>query len=43
MKKGIIVRPMGGYGLPTHIRVSIGLPHENQRFIDCLREILKKE
>ncbi|WP_101775764.1 histidinol-phosphate transaminase [Pasteurella oralis] len=41
LRKGIIVRPVGGYGLPNHLRISIGLPEENQRFIQALSEILK--
>lgn len=41
LHKGVIVRPIAGYGLPNHLRISIGLPEENQRFIDALSEILK--
>ena len=37
---GVIVRPVSNYGLPKHIRVSIGLEHENQRFLDALGKIL---
>ncbi len=40
LKRGIIVRPMGGYGLPAWIRVSVGTMDENRRFIATLREIL---
>ncbi len=36
LKQGIIVRPMGVYDLPAWIRVSVGTPTENQRFIDAL-------
>jgi histidinol-phosphate aminotransferase len=32
LQQGIIVRPIADYGLPNHLRVSIGLPKENQRF-----------
>jgi histidinol-phosphate aminotransferase len=38
--EGIIVRPMQGYGLPQWIRISIGLPRENQRFVHALKTIL---
>lgn len=41
LEKGVIVRPVAGYGLPNHLRVSIGLPHENQRFIDALSQVLE--
>ena len=40
LHKGVIVRPIAGYGLPTHLRVSIGLASENQRFLDALAEVL---
>ncbi len=40
LQKGVIVRPVAEYGLPQHIRVSIGLPQENLRFLDALREVL---
>ncbi len=36
LKQGIIVRPIGGYGLPNHLRVTIGLEAENARFLDAL-------
>ncbi|MDP2156932.1 MAG: histidinol-phosphate transaminase [Nitrospirota bacterium] len=36
MKKGIIIRPMG----PAAIRVTIGLPEENRRFIEALKEVI---
>jgi histidinol-phosphate/aromatic aminotransferase/cobyric acid decarboxylase-like protein len=35
-RKGVTVRPLGGR-LPTHIRLSIGAPPENERFIEALR------
>jgi histidinol-phosphate aminotransferase len=40
LKKGVIVRPMAGYGLPEHIRVTVGLPEENRRFIESLNPLL---
>ena len=40
LKRGVIVRPVAGDGLPEWLRVSIGLPEENQRFIDALGAIL---
>ena len=38
--KGVIVRPVGNYNMPNHLRVSIGLEIENQKYIDSLNEIL---
>ena len=40
LRKGVIVRPLAGNGLPNHLRISIGLPEENQRFLTALSEIL---
>ena len=40
LKKGVIVRQLNSFGWPTHIRISIGLEKENQRFMKALREIL---
>lgn len=40
LKKGIIVRPVGGYGLPQWLRISIGLPEENDAFIQALKDVL---
>jgi len=40
LKQGVIIRPVTNYGLPKHIRVSIGLQNENQRFLDALGKIL---
>jgi len=39
LKQGVIVRPVSNYGMPNHLRVSVGLPEENQRFIDVLESI----
>jgi len=35
---GVIVRPMGGYGFPHHLRISVGLPEENQKLIAALEK-----
>lgn len=40
LAQGVIVRPIGVYGLTTHLRISIGLPEENSRFFDVLSDIL---
>jgi histidinol-phosphate aminotransferase len=39
LKLGVIVRPMQGFGLPDHARISIGLPEENERLVKALRSI----
>jgi histidinol-phosphate aminotransferase len=40
LKQGVIVRPVGNYGLPQWLRVSIGLPEENAAFIEALKKAL---
>jgi histidinol-phosphate aminotransferase len=42
LRRGVIVRPMNGYGYPRHVRVSVGLPEENRRFIAALEEVLAR-
>jgi histidinol-phosphate aminotransferase len=38
---GIIVRPLAGYGLPNHLRVTIGSEPGNARFLDALSKLTK--
>jgi histidinol-phosphate aminotransferase len=40
LRQGVIVRPVAGYGMPEWLRVSIGLPEENARFVEALRTAL---
>nr|VFJ48309.1 MAG: histidinol-phosphate aminotransferase [Candidatus Kentron sp. DK] len=40
LRKGVIVRPVGNYGLPNHLRVSIGLEGENAGFLRALEQVL---
>lgn len=42
LREGVIVRPVAGYGMPNHLRVTIGLPRENSRFLDALRAVLAR-
>lgn len=42
LKKGIIVRDMTAWGLATFIRITIGLPIENQKCVRVLKNILKR-
>lgn len=38
--EGVIVRPVTNYGMPNYLRVSIGLPEENARFLAALGKVL---
>ena len=40
LRKGVIVRPVGVYELPNHLRISIGTKIENQVFLKALTDIL---
>jgi len=42
LRRGVIVRPVGGaYQLPEHLRVTIGTPEENERFLAALAASLR--
>ena len=40
LQEGVIVRPLGGYGMPNHLRVTIGTHKENERFLQALEKVL---
>lgn len=40
LKQGVIVRPVAGYEMPNHLRITTGLPEENERALDALRNSL---
>lgn len=42
LSKGVIIRPMHAYGYPNYIRITVGLPEENERFIKALSETLQE-
>ena len=39
LSQGVIVRPMGGYQFPEHVRVTVGTMDENRKFIEALQKI----
>lgn len=39
-RQGVIVRPLAPYGMPEWVRVTVGLPDQNQRAIECLNSYL---
>jgi histidinol-phosphate aminotransferase len=43
LERGVIVRPVANYGLPQWLRISIGLPEENEICIKALAQILKDQ
>jgi histidinol-phosphate aminotransferase len=43
LRRGVIVRPVGGpYGLPAHLRVTVGTAEENERFLAALAASLRE-
>ncbi len=40
LRVGIIVRPVGNYGLPNYLRISVGLPAQNRRLLDEMQRVL---
>ena len=41
LRLGVIVRPLANYGMPDHLRVTIGLTSENMRFLEALEAVQK--
>ncbi|APC21868.1 histidinol-phosphate transaminase [Pseudomonas protegens] len=42
LREGVIVRPVANYGMPNHLRITIGLPAENTRFLEALAKVLAR-
>ncbi|HEY0878517.1 MAG TPA: histidinol-phosphate transaminase, partial [Zeimonas sp.] len=40
LRAGVIVRPVANYGLPEWLRVSVGLPQENEVFLDAFEQAM---
>jgi histidinol-phosphate aminotransferase len=40
LKRGFLLRPLKAYGFPKALRISIGLPEENEAFIKNLKDLL---
>jgi histidinol-phosphate aminotransferase len=41
LARGVIVRPIPGYGFPQALRISVGLPEWNSRMLSALRAVLR--
>jgi histidinol-phosphate aminotransferase len=42
LRQGVIVRPIANYGMPRHLRITVGLPDENTRFLAALKAVLER-
>jgi len=40
LQHGVIVRPMGSFGMPNALRVTVGLREQNERFLAAIRMVL---
>src|SRR6185295_12458980 len=42
LRRSVIVRPVAGYGLPEHLRVTVGTAQENDKFLSALAASLRE-
>ena len=42
LREGVIVRPLAGFGMPEHVRITVGLPEENERLVKALRRLAEE-
>src|ERR671922_719280 len=42
LKEGVIVRPMTPFGMESALRITVGTPQENRRFVKALKTVLGK-
>lgn len=40
LRRGVIVRPVGNYGLSEHLRITVGTPEQNARCMEAMRDSL---
>lgn len=41
LRHGVIVRPMGGYGLPGCLRITVGTAQQNEKLIGALAQVMQ--
>jgi histidinol-phosphate aminotransferase len=42
LREGVIVRPLGGFGMPEHVRITIGTAAENERLVKALQAVRER-
>ena len=40
LRQGVIIRPLDEYGLPSHVRISVGTPAQNKALLKGLSQVL---
>ena len=43
LRRGVIVRPVANYGLPNHLRITVGTGPQNDRLLDSLAQVIETE
>jgi len=43
LPEGVIVRPLRGFGLDDHVRITVGLPEENERVVKALTRLRESD
>jgi histidinol-phosphate aminotransferase len=43
LREGVIVRPLAGFGLPEHVRITVGSAEENERLVKALRRVREED
>ena len=43
LREGVIVRPLVGFGMPDHVRITVGRPEENERLVKALRRLVEED
>ena len=41
LSQGVIIRPLAGYNMPRHIRVTVGTPKDNEIFIESFKKCMR--
>lgn len=41
LREGVILRPLDNYGMPNHLRITVGVASENDRCLAALQKVLK--
>ena len=42
LKRGLILRPILNYGFKTEMRMSVGLPEENEKAVEVIKQVLQE-
>jgi len=42
-KRSVVVRPLTMYGKPTFLRVTIGTPDQNKKFVEAFKQIYQND